>query len=120
MAKSYFIKVPGFLQKQLLRRCSVKKVFLERCSQNSQENTWIRDSILIKLQAYGCKKETLAQAFSCEFSEISKNTFFTEHLRTTASAFSFSETATGGALWKKVFLKISQNSQENTCGLRNF
>ena len=58
--------------------------------------------------------------FSCEFSEISKNTFFTEHLRTTASAFSFSEAATGGVLWKKVFLKISQNSQENTFGLRNF
>ena len=27
------------------------------------------------------KKETLAQAFSCEFCEISKNTFFTEHVR---------------------------------------
>ena len=26
-----------------------------------------------------------------------------------------SEAATGGALWEKVFLKISQNSQENTC-----
>ena len=25
------------------------------------------------------------------------------------------EAATGGVLWKKVFLKISQNSQENTC-----
>ena len=31
------------------------------------------------------KKETLTQVFSCEFCEISKNTFFTEHLRTTAS-----------------------------------
>ena len=31
------------------------------------------------------KKETLAQVFSCEFCEISKNTFFTEHLRTTTS-----------------------------------
>ena len=31
------------------------------------------------------KKETLAQVFSCEFYEISKNTFFTEHLQTTAS-----------------------------------
>ena len=30
------------------------------------------------------KKETLAQVFSCEFCEISKNTFFTEHLWTTA------------------------------------
>ena len=39
--------------------------------------------------------------FSCEFSEISKNIFFTEHLQTTASASSFSEAATGGVLWKK-------------------
>ena len=31
------------------------------------------------------KKETLAQVFSCEFCEISKNTFFTEHLWTTTS-----------------------------------
>ena len=31
------------------------------------------------------KKETLAQVFSCEFCEIFKNTFFTEHLRMTAS-----------------------------------
>ena len=31
------------------------------------------------------KKETLTQVFSCEFCENSKNTFFTEHLRTTAS-----------------------------------
>ena len=29
-------------------------------------------------------KETLAQVFSCEFCEIFKNTYFTEHLRTTA------------------------------------
>ena len=32
------------------------------------------------------KKKTLAQMFSCEFCEISKNTFFTEHLQATASA----------------------------------
>ena len=31
------------------------------------------------------KKEALAQLFSGEFCEISKNTFFTEHLQTTAS-----------------------------------
>ena len=30
-------------------------------------------------------KKRLAQVFSCEFCEISKNTFFTEPLRTTAS-----------------------------------
>ena len=49
------------------QRCSVKKVLLE-ISQNSQENTCGRVSFLIKL--------TLAQVFSCEFCEISKNTFF--------------------------------------------
>ena len=31
------------------------------------------------------KKETLAQVFSCEFCEISKNIFFAEHIWTTAS-----------------------------------
>ena len=31
--------------------------------------------------------ETLAQVFSCEFCQISKNTFFTEHLRATASTY---------------------------------
>ena len=53
-----------------------KKVFLE-FSQNSQENTCARVSFQIKLQASGnfIKKETLAQVFSCEFCEISKNTF---------------------------------------------
>ena len=30
-------------------------------------------------------KKALAQVFSCEFCEISKNTFFTEHLWTIAS-----------------------------------
>ena len=46
------------------RRCSVRKVFA--CN--------------------FIKKESLAQVFSCEFCEISKNTFLTEHLRATTSA----------------------------------
>ena len=50
------------------RRCSVKKVFL-KISQNLQENTFARVSFLIKIQA-------LVQVISCEFCEISKNTFF--------------------------------------------
>ena len=57
-------------------------MFLE-ISQTSQENTYARVSFLIKLQAI--KKETLEQVFSCKFYEIFKNTFFTEHLWTTAS-----------------------------------
>ena len=75
-----------------------KKVFLE-ISENLQENTCTTASFLIKLQALffnkvvglrpeACnfiKKETLANVFSCEFCEITKNTFFTEHLWTAAS-----------------------------------
>ena len=34
--------------------------------------------------------------------------------KTFYKAVQFSETATGGVLLKKVFLKISQNSQKNT------
>ena len=56
----------------VVQRCPVKKVFLE-ISQNSQENTCARVSFLRKLQAI--KEETLTQVFSCEFCEISKNTF---------------------------------------------
>ena len=47
-------------------------MFLE-LSQNLQENTCAIVSFLIKLQAWD-------QVFYYEFCEISKNTFFTEHL----------------------------------------
>ena len=47
--------------------CSVKKMFLE-ILQNSQENTCAK--------VFFIKKEALAQLLSCEFCEISKNTFF--------------------------------------------
>ena len=65
-------------------------MFLE-ISQNSQENNCTRVSILIKLQVSDLKlikKETLTKVFSCEFYEISKNTFFTEHLWKSASIVS--------------------------------
>ena len=45
-------------------------------SQNSQENTCARVSQALNF----IKKETLAQVFSFQFSEICKNTFITEHL----------------------------------------
>ena len=50
----------------------------------------LRPSTLLKRRLWpkGCnviKKEMLAQVFSNEFYEISKNTLFKEHLRTTAS-----------------------------------
>ena len=66
-------------------------------SQNSQENTCARVSFLIKLQAEDLAQVALAQVFSCEFCEISKNTFFTEHLRTTVSGYN---------KWRKSMLPI--------------
>ena len=65
-----------YLYRTSHRRCFVKKVFLE-ISQNSQENACTRVSFLIKLPqtCNFIKKGTLPQVFSCEFCEISKNTF---------------------------------------------
>ena len=51
-------------------------------SQNSQENTCARVSFLITLQT---------SVFSCEFCQVSKSTFFTEHLQTTASSGTYFE-----------------------------
>ena len=65
-----------------------KKVFLE-VSQNSQETICTRVSFFNKVAGLRplFKKETLVKEFSCEFWEIFKNTFLTEHLWTTASNF---------------------------------
>ena len=59
----------GTLSEAATRGVLCKKMFLE-ISQNSQESTCARVSILINF----IKKEALAQVFSCEFCEISKNT----------------------------------------------
>ena len=58
-----------------------EKVFLD-LSQKSQKKACARVSFLIKSQSQAWnffKKETLGQVFSCEFCEISKNTYFTEN-----------------------------------------
>ena len=61
-----------------------KKVFLE-ILQISQENTFM-------------KKKNLAQVISCEFCEISKNTFFTEHLWKTGFVFNAKT-----FVWKNIY-----------------
>ena len=64
-----------------------KTVFF-KISQNSLENTCVRVSFLIKLQVQACnliKKEALAQVFSYELCEISKNTFSYRSLQEAAS-----------------------------------
>ena len=68
------------------RRCSRKKVFLE-ISQNSQENSCASVSFLIKLQALGLGDSGIGVFLW--FCEISKNTFFTEHLRWLLLPFKF-------------------------------
>ena len=59
------------------RRCSVRKGIL-RNFEKSQENTCACNFIKI---------EALAQVFPHEFCEISKNTFFAEHVWATASKY---------------------------------
>ena len=64
------------VQKQPPEEFYGKKLFL-KISQNSQENTCAR-VFFNKVAGDACnfiEKETLAQLFSCEFCEISKNTF---------------------------------------------
>ena len=67
----------------------IKKVFLG-ILQNSQENTCVRVSFLTKFQTEACNfilKKTLAQVFSCEICEISKNSFFLITPLVAASSF---------------------------------
>ena len=61
------------------RRCSVKKCVLRNFAKFTGKH-------LCQSLCFNEVAGTAAQVFSCEFCEISKNTFFTEHLRTTASA----------------------------------
>ena len=72
--------------------------------QNSQENTRATVSLLIKLQA-SCVQLYLKRGSGVgvfrEFCEISKNTFFTEHLWATASIFYRGNSMT--YIWVKVF-----------------
>ena len=63
-------------------------MFLEN-SQNSQKNTCVWISFLTKLSFI--KIETLLRVFSCEFYEISKNTFFLKN-------------TSGGCFWTNWYL----------------
>ena len=64
------------------RKCSTEK-------KNVFKN-FAKFNFLIKLLACNfIKKETPTQVFSCEFCDISKNTFFTEHVWATASSNCF-------------------------------
>ena len=70
--------------------------------QKSQENTCARVSVPEACNFI--KNETLALVFSCEFCEISKNIFFTEHLWATAS----------GTTKGKMMIRGERRSQHKT------
>ena len=64
------------------KRCFLKFRKIQR------ENTCVRVSFLIKLQAKACnfiKKRLWYRSFSVNFSKFAKNIFFTEHLCATVS-----------------------------------
>ena len=66
----------------LIIRITLKLRFFSALSRSSHRIC----SVTKDAPAYSfIKKETLTHVFSCEFCEISKSTFFTEHIQATAS-----------------------------------
>ena len=75
----------GISRKTFLRSCNLKKITSELYFNHTQLFSFSQkfyEYFLVILS-----KQFLALVFSCECCEISKNTFFTEHLWTTASKF---------------------------------
>ena len=64
------------------QRCSIKKSVVKNFKKLTGKHLCQREYLFFKKNFI--KKRTLAQVFSCELCEIFKNTFFTEHLWTTA------------------------------------
>ena len=80
------------------------------------------ESLFIKFGSLILSKSDSSTGAFLKYWEIFKNTCFEKHLRTTASEFwifrlqpvHLNARSCRGVLCKKVFLEISQNSQENT------
>ena len=79
--KSYLNKLSKmFIFRSSHRMCSIKKGILRNFSKFTGKHL-CQSLFFNKVAAcHFIKKETLAQVFSCEFWEISKNIFFTEHV----------------------------------------
>ena len=77
------IMIIMIIKEAATQRCSVKKMFLE-IWQNSQENTWARVSLLMKLCNF-IKKEPLARFFPANFVKFPSTPFYIEHLWVAAS-----------------------------------
>ena len=94
----------GFEYRSSHRRCSVKKGVLRNFAKLTGKHLCQR---LFFNKAFFIIKETLAQVFSCEFCEISKNTFFTEHPRTSASMSNFE----GNQIFKNHYMEENKLSE---------
>ena len=94
------------------RRCSITKDVLRNFAKFTRKHL-CQSLFFNKVAGNFIKKETLAQVFSFEFCEISKNTFFTEHLRITVSGFHgvYKETSS----MKCVNLNIMGNLPVSSC-----
>ena len=64
----------------VVERCSVKKDVLRNFTKFTGKHLCQSLFFLSFFYVFFNKKETLAQVFSSELCEISKNTFFTEHI----------------------------------------
>ena len=76
-------KALKLISEAVAQRCFVKRGVLRNFTKFTGKHL-CQSLFFNKVAGQACnfiKKETLAQVLSCEFREISKNTFFTEHLR---------------------------------------
>ena len=78
---------------------SFKKVL--RISQNSQENTCVKGSLLIKVQSR-------AQVFRCKFGELLKKIFLIEHLQAASSIMIISSISQQTVPCLKLSIKLAE------------
>ena len=82
MGRFYCKSNSDFMSRSSHQRYSVKNGVLRNFTKFTGK--YLCQSLIFKVCNF-VKNETLAQVFSCEFCDISKNILFTEHLWTTAS-----------------------------------
>ena len=95
----------------VVRRCSVKKVFLE-ISKDSRKNTCARVSFLIKLQA------SASRCSPANFAKLIRTPFFTEHfwwlllkIKMLCTLTLFTQDLLNTSLFSKEFLKFKKREE---------
>ena len=85
----------------------------------------VRNGVLRNFEINLIKKETLAQVFSCEFCEIFKNIFFTEHLWVMLAGSMLESTSSCNPavvilLFGFLLARCNVGLRCNGCGLKTF